>query len=79
MVETNSNEKYTDTGYVPALRVEGTTLPEAWEKSVLAAWTQGVSVPTEYDKPGAPPSRDTTMMIVVHEPMLEPRIHRRGA
>lgn len=74
--EPDLNEKYTDAGQVPALRVEGATLPEAWEKSVLAAWRQGVRVPTEYDKPGDPPSRDTTMMIVVHEPMLEPRIHR---
>jgi thymidylate synthase len=63
-------------GHVPVLKIEGRTLPEAWEKSVLAAWEQGARVPTEYDKPGDPPSRDTTMIIVVHEPLAEPRIHR---
>ncbi len=62
-------------GYIPVLRVQGKTLPEAWEKSVLAVWEQGVSVPTEYDKPGEPPSKDCTMIMEVLEPFAEPRIH----
>jgi len=74
MTEDSSNRDYT--GHVPVLTIQGRTLPEAWEKSVLAAWEQGVRVPTEYDKPGDPPSRDTTMIVVVDEPLCEPRIHR---
>lgn len=63
-------------GMIPALFVQGKTLPEAWEKAVLACWEKGVSLQTEYDKPGDPPSKDCTMMWVVEDPFLEPRIHR---
>ncbi len=64
------------TGNVPALAVTGATLPEAWEKSVIAAWENGIEIHTEYDRPGDPPSRDCTMMMVVEDPFAEPRIHR---
>jgi len=63
-------------GYIPTLYVSGKTLPEAWEKAVLACWEKGISIKTEYDKPGDPPSKDCTMMWVVEDPFLEPRIHR---
>ena len=63
-------------GDIPALFVTGKTLPEAWEKAVLACWRGGAAVRTEYDKPGDPPSRDCTMTWVVEEPFAEPRIHR---
>jgi len=65
-----------NSGYIPVLKVEGKTLPEAWEKSLLAVWENGVSIKTQYDKPNDPPSRDATMIIVVHKPFSEPRIHR---
>jgi len=61
---------------IPVLKVEGKTLPEAWEKAVLATWSEGLDIKTEYDKPGDPPSKDCTMVMVVDEPMAEPRIHR---
>ncbi|MFC1590724.1 thymidylate synthase [Candidatus Omnitrophota bacterium] len=61
---------------IPVLRVEGRTLPEAWERSVVATWEKGLSIRTEYDKPQDPMSRDCTMIMVVNEPMAEPRIHR---
>jgi thymidylate synthase len=61
---------------IPVLKVEGKTLPEAWEKAVLATWNEGLSIKTEYDKPGDPSSKDCTMIMVVREPMSEPRIHR---
>lgn len=61
---------------IPVLKVEGRTLPEAWENSVIACWRQGVAIQTEYDKPGDPPSRDCTMIMVVRDPFAEPRIHR---
>jgi thymidylate synthase len=63
-------------GQIPTLYVDGKTLPEAWEKAVLACWQRGTAIRTEYDKPGDPPSKDCTMMWVVEDPFLEPRIHR---
>lgn len=63
-------------GDIPVLTVTGRTLPEAWEKSVLAVWEQGLAIHTEYDREGDPPSRDATMVMVVEEPFAEPRIHR---
>ncbi|MCK5114739.1 MAG: hypothetical protein KAR11_08265 [Phycisphaerae bacterium] len=51
-------------------------LPMAWEKAVLACWEQGETFPTEYDKPGDPPSRDVTCLIHVTKPFEDPRIHR---
>jgi thymidylate synthase len=63
-------------GNIPALFVTGRTLPEAWERAVLECWHKGVTVRTEYDKPGDPPSRDSTMTWVVEDPFAEPRIHR---
>jgi thymidylate synthase len=63
-------------GNIPVLNVRGETLPEAWEKAVLACWKQGIAIKTEYDKPEDPPSRDCTMVMVCHDPFQEPRIHR---
>ena len=51
-------------------------LPMAWEQGVVACWRQGLSFPTEYDKPGDPNSRDVTALIHVTNPFDEPRIHR---
>jgi len=61
---------------IPVLKVEGDTIPEVWERAVLACWEKGVGVKTEYDKPGDPPSRDCSMVMVVRDPLGEPRIHR---
>ncbi|RLE69294.1 MAG: hypothetical protein DRJ34_01170 [Thermoprotei archaeon] len=63
---------------IPVIYVRGKNLPEAWEKSVLETWFKGISIKTEYDKPGDPPSKDTTMIIEVLEPLSEPRIHLAG-
>jgi len=52
------------------------TLPEGWEKAVLACWQRGEPFRTEYDKPDDPPSRDAVATICVTEPFAEPRIHR---
>lgn len=61
---------------IPVLKVEGKTLPEAWEKAVIETWHNGIDIKTEYDKASDLPSRDCTMIMVVNEPMSEPRIHR---
>jgi thymidylate synthase len=59
----------------PVLMVQGKNLPEVWEKSLLTLWENGVRVPTEYDKERDEPSVDCTMVMVVEEPMSEPRLH----
>ena len=61
---------------IPVIKVEAKTLPEAWEKAVMATWNDGLDIKTEYDKAGDPQSKDCTMIIVIDEPMKEPRIHR---
>ncbi len=63
-------------GSLPVIVARGKTLPEVWEKAVLSAWREGREIRTEYDRPGDPPSRDCTMIMVVEEPLGEPRIHR---
>lgn len=63
-------------GNIPVIKVEGKTLPEVWEESLIKVWENGVSIKTQYDKPKDPPSRDCTMIMVIHEPFTEPRIHR---
>jgi len=61
---------------IPVLFVEEETLPAAWENAVTRTWNEGALLKTEYDKPGDPPSRDVTMVMVVKNPFKEPRIHR---
>lgn len=61
---------------IPVLTVVARCLPEAWEKTVLAVWDEGLDIRTQYDKPGDPPSKDATVMVVIEEPFAEPRIHK---
>jgi len=63
-------------GDIPVLLVRAATVPEAWERAVLAVWEHGVEVRTEYDAPGDPPSLDATVLVEVREPLREPRIHK---
>ncbi|NLU41365.1 MAG: hypothetical protein GXX08_04090, partial [Firmicutes bacterium] len=64
------------TGCIPVLFVEGEGLAEAWEKSLISLYENGCDIKTEYDKPGDPPSKDSTMTIVVRNPLAEPMIHK---
>jgi len=59
----------------PVIKVEGKSIAEVWEKSVISLWEQGMDIKTEYDKPDDPPSKDATMIMAVNEPFSEPRIH----
>jgi len=63
-------------GNIPVLFVEGESLAEAWEKSLVSLYERGCDIKTEYDKPEDPPSKDCSMTIVVHNPLAEPMIHR---
>jgi len=60
---------------LPVIRIEGETIADVWEKSVLAVWEKGVEIKTEYDRQQDPPSKDCTMIMVVKNPFSEPRIH----
>ena len=73
-MESVLNPEYT--GSIPVLKVEGNTIPEAWEKSLIELYTFGTNLKTQYDKEGDPPSKDCTMIIVVRYPLDEPMIHR---
>lgn len=64
------------TGCIPVLFVEGEGLAEAWEKSLISLYKNGCDIKTEYDKPEDPPSKDSTMTIVVRNPLAEPMIHK---
>jgi thymidylate synthase len=61
---------------IPVLKVEGDTVPDVWERAVILCWQEGVSIRTEYDRPMDPPSRDCSMVMVMNDPLGEPRIHR---
>jgi len=60
---------------IPILKVSGKGIAEAWEKSLLELWRHGARIRTEYDAESDPPSLDATMIIVVENPLAEPRIH----
>jgi thymidylate synthase len=59
---------------IPVLTVEDENLSRAWEKAVTLLWENGTLMYTEYNQW----SRDCTMMMVVNNPLSEPRIHRAG-
>lgn len=61
---------------LPVVQVTAKTLPEGWEQAVLRTWELGARIPTQYDRPTDPASRDAIAVIVVTDPMAEPRIHR---
>lgn len=64
------------TGEIPSILVCGETLPEAWELATIATLEYGAQIPTEYDQDVDPESKDSSVTIVVTDPLKEPRIHR---
>ena len=63
-------------GSIPVLYARGRCLPEAWENLLLALFSFGTLLKTQYDKEGDPPSLDSTMMMIIEKPLAEPMIHR---
>ena len=61
---------------LPMVCIRAANLPEGWERAVVACWEQGVSIPTQYDRPGDPPSREVSLCLAVADPFAEPRLHR---
>lgn len=60
---------------IPVITVRGESVGEVWEKSLLELWEKGISIRTEYDRPGDAESKDATMIMVINNPFSEPRIH----
>lgn len=63
-------------GNIPVLLVQAKNLPSAWEKSLESLYKNGCDIKTEYDKSGDPPSKDSSMTIVIEDPLSEPLLHR---
>ncbi|MBM3879898.1 MAG: hypothetical protein FJ387_09290 [Verrucomicrobia bacterium] len=61
---------------IPILHVEGESIAQAWELSLIALHEHGCNLATEYDKPGDPPSKDATMIVSIADPLREPMIHK---
>jgi len=61
---------------IPVLSVDGDSIAETWEKSLIKLYDKGAMLSTQYDKPGDPPSVDATMLLTVKQPLSEPMIHR---
>ncbi len=62
-------------GTIPVIHVKEKGLPAAWEKAIILLRTSGADAPTQYDRPGDPPSKDAMVVMEIDEPLLEPRIH----
>ncbi|MCM8818389.1 MAG: thymidylate synthase [Candidatus Omnitrophica bacterium] len=60
---------------IPVIKVEGNSIAEVWERSLIELWEKGISIKTEYDREKDIPSKDCTMIMVIKEPFSEPRIH----
>lgn len=61
---------------LPVINVRAPNLPAGWEESVVQLAAKGTHIPTQYDKPGDPPSIDAFLVLSVDDPFSEPRIHR---
>jgi len=57
---------------LPVIKIEEETIGKAWEKTVLAVWSEGTEIRTEYG--GS--SKDSTVIVNIKNPLKEPRIHR---
>jgi len=61
---------------IPVLTARGKGIAEAWENSLIELYNNGCDIKTMYDKPDDPPSKDSTMMITIEDPLAEPMIHK---
>jgi thymidylate synthase len=61
---------------IPVLQVQGDCIARAWEESLIELHRNGCEIKTQYDKPDDPPSKDSTMIITIHNPLAEPMIHK---
>jgi len=63
-------------GGIPVLHVESDCIARGWEQSLIELNRNGCTLRTQYDKPGDPPSKDSTMILTILDPLREPMIHK---
>jgi thymidylate synthase len=61
---------------IPVLHVEADCIARGWEESLIELHRNGCNIRTQYDKEGDPPSKDSTMIITILDPLKEPMIHK---
>jgi thymidylate synthase len=61
---------------IPVLHVEADCIARGWEQSLIELSRNGCSIHTQYDKEGDPPSKDSTMILTIQDPLSEPMIHK---
>ena len=61
---------------IPVLTVEADCIARGWEESLIKLNRDGCQIRTQYDKAGDPPSRDSTMIVTISDPLREPMIHK---
>jgi len=59
---------------IPLVVIEGDTIPEVWEEALSSTYHFGTIIKTEYGEL----SKDCMMIMIVREPLKEPRIHKAG-
>jgi thymidylate synthase len=61
---------------IPVLCVEADCIARGWEESLIKLNRDGCRIRTQYDKADDPPSKDSTMVITINDPLREPMIHK---
>jgi thymidylate synthase len=61
---------------IPVLHVEADCIARGWEESLVELNRNGCKIRTQYDKEHDPPSKDSTMILTITEPLKEPMIHK---
>jgi thymidylate synthase len=61
---------------IPVLHVESDCIARGWEESLVELNRHGCNICTQYDKAGDPPSKDSTMILTITDPLREPMIHK---
>jgi len=61
---------------IPVLQIEADCIARGWEESLIELNRNGCDIRTQYDKDGNPPSKDSTMILTITDPLKEPMIHK---
>jgi len=61
---------------IPVLYVEADCIARGWEESLIELHRKGCDIRTQYDKEADPPSKDSTMILTITDPLKEPMIHK---
>jgi thymidylate synthase len=61
---------------IPVLYVEADCIARGWEESLIELNRKGCPIRTQYDNPSDPPSKDSTMILTIANPLSEPMIHK---